>query len=272
MTVRRTKAKAIERLRKVLNEVPQLKKLPDDSPEFARWHRNAQVAINNTFGSESSHVTDFNKIHYLRIALVLGTTNPKSQATYVRGLESAASLLESMIDEIEEYWEEDEQSSNTLDSQVKMTKSTNKVFVVHGHDEAARETVARFLERLRLEPVVLHEQPNKGRTIIEKFVEHADVGFVVVLLTPDDLGALAKNKDELKPRARQNVILEMVFFIGQLGRERVCPFVKGAVETPSDYDGVVYTKLDDSGGWKTKLNEELKAAGFDVDANRALHA
>ena len=116
MTVRRTKAKAIERLRKVLNEVPQLKKLPNDSPEFARWHRNAQVAINNTFGSESNHVADFNKIHYLRIALVLETTNPELQATYVRGLESAASLLESMIDEIEEYWEEDEQSSNTLDS------------------------------------------------------------------------------------------------------------------------------------------------------------
>ena len=267
--VRPAKAKAIERLQKVLNEVPQLKKLPNHSPDFKKWHRNAQVAITNTFASESSHIEDFNRINYWPIISSSGTPNAKFQTAYVKGLESAASVLESMIDEIKEYWEEDEQSSHTFNSRVKMTKSTNKVFVVHGHDKAARETVARFLEKLELKPVVLHEQPNKGRTIIEKFENHADVGFVVVLLTPDDVGASAKNVDKLEPRARQNVILEMGFFIGKLGRERVFPFVKGAVETPSDYDGVVYTKLDDDGGWKTKLIEELKAVGFDVDANRA---
>ena len=145
-----------------------------------------------------------------------------------------------------------------------------KVFVIHGHDEAARETVARFLERLGLEPVILHEQANKGRTIIEKFEDHADVAFAVVLLTPDDIGGLNDGQLELRSRARQNVILELGFFLGKLGRQRVCPLVKGDVETPSDYDGVVYTRQDDAGAWKMKLVQELRAAEFDVDANKVI--
>src|ERR1035438_6975181 len=76
-------------------------------------------------------------------------------------------------------------------SAVAVPPLTKKVFVVHGHDDEAKEKVARFLERLKLEPIILHEQPNEGRTVIEKFEVFADVGFAVVLLTPDDVGALA---------------------------------------------------------------------------------
>ncbi len=186
----------------------------------------------------------------------------------MRGLKRAASVLDSMIDEIEEYWEEDDKSSDISDRSVRIPADSNEVFVIHGHEDAARETVARFLERLSLDPVILHEQPNKGRTIIEKFEDYADAGFAVVLLTPDDVGALATDRDNLKPRARQNVILELGFFIGTLGRERVCALKKHGVETPSDYDGVVYTDLDDAGAWKMELVRELKAAGYRVDANR----
>ena len=106
-------------------------------------------------------------------------------------------------------------------------KSTNQVFVIHGHDESARESVARFLEKLELEPIILHEQPNKGRTIIEKFEDYADVRFAVVLLTPDDVGAVKDRADDLRPRARQNVVFEFGFFIGKLGRERVCALGEG---------------------------------------------
>ena len=263
-----TKAKAIERLRKVLNEVSELKRLPDHSQEFKKWRRNTRVAIANTFGNESSHIEDFNKVHYSLRAFSASTPDSEFQAAYVRGLDSAASVIASMLDEIEEYWEENEQSSKTSESRVKIPKSTNKVFVIHGHDESSRETAARFLERLGLEPVILHEQPNKGRTIIEKFEEHAQVGFAVVLLTPDDVGALANDKNNQKPRARQNVIFEFGYFIGKLGRERVCALVKGNVETPSDYDGVIYIQLDGSDGWKLRLIKELKSVGFKVDANQ----
>ncbi len=175
-----------------------------------------------------------------------------------------------MVEEIKEYWEEDDKYPDISNTKLRVSRNTDRIFVVHGHDESVRETVARFLEKSELTPIILHEQPNQGRTLIEKFEEYADVGFAVVLLTPDDLGALVGNADELKPRARQNVILELGFFLGKLGRERVCALVKGDVETPSDYDGVVYISLDDAEGWKMRLVKELKTAGFDVDANLAL--
>ncbi len=267
---RPTKARAIERLRKVLNEIPELKTLPSHSPEFKKWHRNAQVAITNTFGSKSNHGADFNKIDYSLMIITTDTPDSEFQAAYVRGLESAASVLESMVEEIEEYWEEDEPSSRSSNSGVKTPKSTNKVFVIHGRDDGTKQTVARFLERLSLKPVILHEQPNEGRTIIEKFEDYADVGFAVVLLTPDDVGSLKDEEQNSKPRARQNVIFEFGYFIGKLDRKRVCALVKGDVEKPSDYDGVLYIPLDDFGGWEKKLIKELKSAGFQVDANRAL--
>src|SRR6516165_635262 len=92
-------------------------------------------------------------------------------------------------------------------------KDRAKVFVVHGHDEGAREGVARFLEKIGLTAIVLAEQPNRGRTIIEKFVDCArEVGFAVVVLTPDDLGGVATDEAQ-KSRARQNVIFELGYFV-----------------------------------------------------------
>jgi predicted nucleotide-binding protein len=148
---------------------------------------------------------------------------------------------------------------------------TNKVFVVHGHDDAARESVARFLERLGLEAVILHEQATAGRTIIEKLEHYADVDFATVLLTPDDIGGIkASAPDELQPRARQNVILELGFFVGRLGRNKVCALYQGPLELPTDYLGVCYVSLDDGGGWRLKLAKELREAGFSVDLNLAI--
>ena len=150
---------------------------------------------------------------------------------------------------------------------------TNRVFVVHGRDEAAKHTVARFLEGLGLEPVILQEQPSQGRTVIEKFEDYAQtVGFAVVLGTPDDVGSLADEMDNLQPRMRQNVVLELGYFAGALGRKRVCALLKGDVEKPSDYDGVIYIQLDDFGGWRMELAKELNAAGLPVDMNRLLSA
>ena len=120
---------------------------------------------------------------------------------------------------------------------VSKLSDSRKIFLVHGHDQAVTSIVARFLEKLKLEAVILHEQPNEGQTIIEKFERHADVGFAVVLLTPDDMGGIAPGSN-LQPRARQNVILELGYFIGKLGRPRVCALYVTGVELPSDLHGV----------------------------------
>jgi predicted nucleotide-binding protein len=142
-----------------------------------------------------------------------------------------------------------------------------KVFIVHGHDEGPRESVARFLERMGLQPVILHEQASRGMTIPEKLITHGDVGFAVVLLTPDDLGR-AKTSTEDHPRARQNVILELGYFVGRLGRDKVCALLKGGIEMPSDYVGTVYINWDAASAWTLELAKELRAAGYDVDLNR----
>jgi predicted nucleotide-binding protein len=144
------------------------------------------------------------------------------------------------------------------------------VFLVHGHDEAALHEVARFLEQLDQQVIVLREQPNKGRTIIEKFEDYTDVGFAIVLLTPDDKGGSVALGDSQRLRARQNVILELGYFLGRLGRSRVCALYVEGVEIPSDYSGVLYVKLDGDGGWRLSLAKELKAAGLPVDMNKAL--
>jgi hypothetical protein len=147
-------------------------------------------------------------------------------------------------------------------------KFERRVFIVHGHDDGLRESVARFLERIGFEVIILHEQANKGRTLIEKFERHGDVGYVVVLLTPDDFGG--KVGDTSTSRARQNVLLEWGYFIGRVGRERVCALMKGEVELPSDVVGIVWERFDELGHWQRKLAKELENAGFSIDWKTAM--
>ncbi|MYM96625.1 TIR domain-containing protein [Duganella vulcania] len=145
-----------------------------------------------------------------------------------------------------------------------------KIFVVHGRDDAAKHEVARFLERIGLDATILHEQANGGRTLITKFQEVAkDVAFAVVLMTPDDEGALMGETQ--RPRARQNVVFELGFFLGRMPEGRVCALVKSDLERPSDYDGVAYIPLDANGGWKTQLMRELKHANIPFNADHALY-
>lgn len=145
----------------------------------------------------------------------------------------------------------------------------NKVFIVHGHNNEVKVNVARTIEKLGLEAIILHEQANSGKTIIEKFEEYADVAFAIVLLTDDDLGK-SKKDDNLNSRARQNVILELGYFIGKLSRNKVCPLYVPGVELPSDLLGLLYIELDAEESWKFKLAKELKASGLDIDVNKIL--
>ncbi len=142
------------------------------------------------------------------------------------------------------------------------------MFVVHGHDEGMRESVARVLATLGLKPVILHEQPDRGRTIIEKFYDYSEVEFAVVLLSPDDMGYVREaDPDTAQPRARQNVILELGFFLGKLGRENVVALHKGNVEIPSDFSGVLFTPYVSGGDWPYKLTRELRESGYEVSAD-----
>lgn len=160
-------------------------------------------------------------------------------------------------------------NSTAISSQEQTGARGNGVFIVHGHDTAAKSEVARFVGKLGLPETILDEKPGRGMTIIEKFEEYAsNAGFAIVLLTPDDVGAAKDKRDDLKPRARQNVIFEMGYFVKGLGRGRVCAMSNEEVELPSDLAGVEYIHLDSNGGWKLKLVKELDAAGIAVDKSK----
>lgn len=146
---------------------------------------------------------------------------------------------------------------------------TNKIFIVHGHDDVMKESVARLVSSLGLEPIILSEQPDNGRTIIEKFEDEANVDFAIVLMSDNDDYGAEIGSNNTKPRARQNVILELGYFIGKLGRRNhVCVLKKNGVEVPSDILGIVYKQYDQSNdSWKFAVGKELRAAGYDVDLN-----
>lgn len=146
-----------------------------------------------------------------------------------------------------------------------------KVFVVHGHDDAAKTNLEVFLHEVGLEPVVLHRQADQGLTVIEKFEKHSDVGYAFILLTPDEVAYLAS--DAQKPeserkvewRARPNVIFEFGYFVGKLGRSRVCCLYTGNVSLPSDVNGMIYKRYEKSieeVGYS--IIKDLKAAGYGV--------
>jgi len=145
------------------------------------------------------------------------------------------------------------------------TVSSTRVFLVHGHDDSARETVARFLEKVGLKVVILSEQAGSSNALIEKLERYSDVAFAVVLLTPDDIGGKNVAGAEMHPRARQNVILELGYFMGKLGRGKTVALLKGDLERPSDYDGVNYVAME--GAWQLDLAKELRSAGLKVDLN-----
>lgn len=143
-----------------------------------------------------------------------------------------------------------------------------KIFVVHGHDNEAKLEVARFVEKLGFEPIILHEQASGSKTIIEKIETYSDIGFGIVLYTPCDIGAKNSESSNLRGRARQNVVFEHGFLTGKLGRHNVCSLVKGDLEVPTDISGIIYIPMDSD--WKLKLAKELRTAGCPVDMNKVI--
>lgn len=186
------------------------------------------------------------------------------KAKYFREfLKNKTAKLRSIVRRLELFPEKD---INTSGEDLTQKEISNAIFIVHGHDNGIKQSVARLTEKLNLQPIILNEKENQGQTIVEKFEKHSNVGFAVVLLTADDMGG--KKDSSQKPRARQNVILELGYFIGKLGRKRVCVLYFDGVELPSDLAGVLYVKLDEGESWKYQLAKEIKAAGIRIDLNK----
>jgi predicted nucleotide-binding protein len=184
------------------------------------------------------------------------------QREVLSGINELRSLIERL-----ELLEDGERLPETVSHRAGAV-DTGRVFVVHGRDEGLRDQVARLITALGLDPMILAERTNEGRTVIEKFEGASDVGFAVVILSAEDFGRGPDDPEwPARPnRARQNVILELGYFIGRLGRGNVAALYREGTELPTDFLGTAYTRLDDA-DWRFRLARELKAAGFDVDLN-----
>ncbi len=234
------------------------------SSNLSDFEATGEVILTKIFGKRSNHVQKFNRVNFYPIALNMGRDNT---SLYIRSFQSGKTSMLSVLNGALKEIELDEYllpSAQTPSIEVAEPTRNNKVFIVHGHDNELKTEVARFVERLGLEAVILHEQANAGNTIIEKIEKNSDVGFAIVLYTPCDEGK-SKTSAQLRSRARQNVVFEHGFFIAKLGRSNVVALHKGEdLELPNDISGVVYVKYE-SGAWKTQLADEMDASGYEID-------
>lgn len=226
----------------------------------------------STLGLYEYNIQGISSLHDISLFL-----SPKPNQPYLLGRVEVKAKLNSE-GEISGKWKSEIETEGTFlarrqeePSEEKMSEANHSVFIIHGHDELTKEKVARFVEKLGVETIILHEKVNKGMTIIEKFEEYSShAGFAIALFTPDDVGHKLGKEAQKQPRARQNVILELGYFVGKIGRNKVCVLYRGDVELPSDMLGVVYTQLDDSGAWQLNLAKELKEAGYEIDLNQII--
>lgn len=275
------KRRCIERLRDRIKELeafdPTTVQKRWEEPEVKALEAGIDEAISTAFGHGTVDYDRYSSAACLdNGSLVLHTEfrSPheeafEAQKYLTEGKQRSIVLLGRAIASLEEQIADEEALAQPTTTSAQAPATVNrKVFVVHGHAGEPREAVARFLEAIGFEPIVLHEQPNRGHTIIEKFEANADVGFAVVILTPDDVGGAVGGPQQR--RARQNVVLELGYFIGRLKRARVCALKVGDLELPSDILGIAWTAFDERQGWKQALARELQAAEYEIDWNKVM--
>lgn len=236
-----------------------------DSSELDRLSRRLKMMISKVFEPNSDYLEDLNNIHFSPLYFYIDMPESRIVDAWNTGKNSTVNLIETITEELKLFPKNI--NANIID-EAKKEIDCSKVFIVHGHDDGAKETAARFVDKLGFKAIILHEQVDSGATIIEKLAKHTDVGFAIVLYTACDIGGVKSDLDNLKPRARQNVIFEHGLLIGKIGRKNVVALVKGDVEIPNHISGMVYKSMDEGGAWKYSIAREMKSSGYDVDMNK----
>ncbi len=243
---------------------------PITSDDEQAWEAFTREVLIRTFGSESPNIGAVMDVG--KYAFAFGDGGEREyEAQRAADMETRLTIMGELIELLHSFENlaNTNKATSTLNEQTQ--QHNNNIFLVHGHDDGAIHETARWLERFGLHVTILREEPNSGRTIIEKFIDFSDVAFAVILLTGDDRGGVRNVPyEEQRLRARQNGILELGFFLGELDRKRVCALYQQDVEIPSDYAGVLFVPIDSSGAWRLTLARELKAAGLDIDLNKAV--
>jgi predicted nucleotide-binding protein len=245
---------------------PQSIQTHDDTSKAKALEASVRGALEQTFGpgtAQFQRYRDAASFHW-PLNMMHPTPIPTIQQSLRRCRGRSLELLTQAVSFLNEELEASAHTPQPDATAQAPASNSRKVFLVHGRDNEAKNEVARFLEKIGLEAIILHERPNVGRHLLTKFQQEAgDVGFAVVLITPDDTCSGPGEPQSSRPR--QNVVFELGFFIGKLGTARVAALVKGEVEKPSDFDGVGYITMDQGGGWKVELARELRGAKMSFD-------
>ncbi|MET9211790.1 MULTISPECIES: nucleotide-binding protein [Mycobacteriales] len=232
-----------------------------DVADLEHWQAQNEVALRTTLGVDNPTYKKLMTVGFTPGIAYAGMSNDVYVRSRRSGVKQSVALMKAAIGEIELLAPADVTKGETT------APGGTKVFIVHGHDDVRKLEVATLVRDLTgVKPTILSEYPNQGDTIIEKFERAAnEAAYAIVIASSDDVGAAKGAADKPAPRARQNVILELGYFIGKLGRSRVAFLVESGIERPSDTDGIVYISLDPHGGWKLPLAKELNSAGVVVD-------
>ena len=255
----------IEKLKNIISEIDDLisKGVTSSDVTFSKWENKAKSFLLSIYNKDDYQYQEFDNIsfHYTDFCEINGFGPSINQVDVFRkGLLTAKGQLENILETMEE---ENGSSVSISDSEANI-QNYDKVFIVHGHDGELKQSVARIIEKQGIEAIILSEQANKGRTIIEKFEAYSDVSGAICLFTADDFGRAKKDSSD-NIRARQNVVLETGYFMGKLGRDHIVILADNGIEMPSDLSGVVYTNTE---SWKIDLLKELRAMGYTVDFNK----
>ncbi len=252
--------------RELLNaEVHDEASLDSVRAKYYTWHEGNAALLRQLF------TTDEIADDYAHWAGVAGGSPPLDRRIkYARdGISTSIRRLEGVVEKLEFIDEAESVERTSPVGGAAPDGPGNRVFIVHGRDEGRLRAVEAYLRQLGLDVTVLADRPSGGATLIEKIEKYGDVDYVVVLITPDDVGALRQESDEpeLEPRARENVIFELGYFVGRLRRGRVAALV---VDTPlpNDLGGFVYIPYGTDDGWKLRVVRELTAARIAVDNTR----
>lgn len=247
--------------------------LKQKEKEYGIWDDYNNEFLKNSFNNPDNEY----KHGYKNSGLMIGVSDVMMGAsiydpnhrlkTLKQRIEAKTTSLESLLSKADLILSEVETASIIERKKIKETIMEPTIFIIHGHDEEMKRSVQLFLNRAKLKDIVLHEQPDKNRTIIEKLIEEGETAsYVIALLSPDD------TQNDGTHRARQNVILEIGYFIGKLGREKVRILRKGDTVIPSDLQGILYENYDKDGAWRIKLTKEMKSVGIPIDMEKIIES
>jgi len=218
--------------------------------------------------SKDAFQKEIDGAHFASMVWVSGT--PESEE--IKDFENGRKKLSVIIENMKREYEYSEDQGKTKKNNGLSDKNFKDIFIVHGRDIEMRGDVERLILKLGINPVILMNEPDRGRTIIEKLEDYSDINHAIVLISPDDVFTPNCDEPETKVRrARQNVILELVFFMGKFSRGNVIPLFRKdkSFEMPSDIHGVIYQTYDPNDrGWKKDIGDELAAMGFEIDFSK----